>query len=78
MDAMTLFVGIIAFCMIALTVIAAIGLSFILKAVKSLDEKIATLNFELSQILPNIHRITQNIAEISGLFSIFSIFKKTK
>jgi hypothetical protein len=32
----------------------------------------------VDEILPNIRKITQNIADISGILNIFSFFKKNK
>lgn len=78
MDAMTFFVGIIAFCMVVLTVVVAGFLISLSRSVKSLDEKVTLLVFEFSQILPNIRKTTQNIADMSGVFNIFSFFKKSK
>lgn len=78
MDAMTVFVGIIAFCMLFLTIVATVVLVSILKAVKSLDEKTSLIVYEISAILPNIRKTTQNIAELSGIFNVLSFFKKSK
>lgn len=78
MDAMTFFVGIIAFCMVVLTVVAVGFLISVSRSVKSLDEKVTLLVFELSQILPNIRKTTQNIADMSRVLNIFSFFKKSK
>jgi|APHig6443717497_1056834.scaffolds.fasta_scaffold00669_2 uncharacterized membrane protein len=78
MDAMTFFVGIIAFCMVVMTVVLAGFLISLSRSVKSLDEKVTLLVFEFSQILPNIRKTTQNIADMSGVFNIFSFFKKSK
>jgi uncharacterized protein YoxC len=78
MDVMTFFVGIIAFCMVVLTVMVIIFLLSVSRSLKAVDEKVALLVFELSQILPNIRKTTQNIADMSGVLNIFSFFKKTK
>lgn len=78
MDAMTFFVGIIAFCMVIMTVVTVGFLISLSRSVKSLDEKVTLLVFELSQILPNIRKTTQNIADMSGMLNIFSFFKKSK
>ncbi|MCI4399253.1 MAG: hypothetical protein JHC37_01710 [Campylobacteraceae bacterium] len=78
MDVMTFFVGIIAFCMVVLTVMVVIFLLSVSRSLKAVDEKVALLVFELSQILPNIRKTTQNIADMSGVLNIFSFFKKTK
>ena len=78
MDAMTFFVGIIAFCMVIMTVVTVGFLISLSRSVKSLDEKVTLLVFELSQILPNIRKTTQNIADMSGVLNIFSFFKKSK
>ncbi len=78
MDVMTFFVGIIAFCMVVLTVMVIIFLLSVSRSLKAVDEKVTLLVFELSQILPNIRKTTQNIADMSGFLNIFSFFKKTK
>jgi len=78
MDAITFFVGIIAFCMIVLTVTVVGFLISFSRNMKSLDDKVTVLVFELSQILPNIRKTTQNIADMSGVLNIFSFFKKSK
>ncbi len=78
MDAITFFVGVIAFCMVILTVVTIGFLVSLSRSVKSLDEKVTLLVFELSQILPNIRKTTQNIADMSGMLNIFSLFKKSK
>jgi len=78
MDAMTFFVGIIAFCMVVLTVMVIGFLVSFSRNMRSLDDKVTLLVFELSQILPNIRKTTQNIADMSGVFNIFSFFKKSK
>ncbi len=78
MDAMTFFVGIIAFCMVVLTVVTVGFLISLSRSIKSLDEKVTLLVFEFSQILPNIRKTTQNIADMSGMLNIFSFFKKSK
>jgi len=78
MDVMTFFVGVIAFCMVVLTVMVIIFLLSVSRSLKAVDEKVSLLVFELSQILPNIRKTTQNIADMSGFFNIFSFFKKTK
>jgi len=76
MDMMTFFVGVIAFCMTLLTVGILVFLFFLSKSVKALDEKVTLVSYELAQILPNIRRTTQNIADISGVMNIFSLFKR--
>lgn len=78
MDAMTFFVGIIAFCMVIMTVVTVGFLISLSRSVKSLDEKVTLLVFELSRILPNIRKTTQNIADMSRVLNIFSFFKKFK
>lgn len=78
MDMATFFLGIIAFCVMALTIVTVVFLVSVSRSIKSLDEKVTLLVFELSQILPNIRKTTQNIADMSGLFNIFSLFKKSK
>ncbi len=78
MDAMTFFVGIIALCMVVMTIVMVGFLISLSRSVKSLDEKVTLLVFELSQILPNIRKTTQNIADMSGMLNIFSFFKKSK
>lgn len=78
MDAATFFLGVIALCMTVITVMIVIFLVSLSKSVKSLDEKVTLLIFELSQILPNIRKTTQNIADISSIMNIFSFFKKSK
>lgn len=78
MDAMTFFVGIIAFCMVVLTIMVIGFLVSFSKNMRSLDDKVTLLVFELSQILPNIRKTTQNIADMSGVLNIFSFFKKSK
>lgn len=78
MDAMTFFVGIIAFCMVVLTIMVIGFLVSFSRNMRSLDDKVTLLVFELSQILPNIRKTTQNIADMSGVFNIFSFFKKSK
>ncbi len=78
MDAMTFFVGIIAFCMVVLTFAGVVFLISVLKTVKSVDDKVTLLTFELSQILPSIRKTTQNIADVSSIFSILSFFRKSK
>jgi hypothetical protein len=78
MDATTFFLGVIAFCMVILTIVVVVFLISLTRSMRSLDEKVTLLIFELSQILPNIRKTTQNIAEISGVLNIFSFFKKSK
>jgi hypothetical protein len=78
MDALTFFVGIIAFCMVVLTIMVIGFLVSFSRNMRSLDDKVTLLVFELSQILPNIRKTTQNIADMSGVFNIFSFFKKSK
>lgn len=78
MDALTFFVGIIAFCMVVLTVMVIGFLVSFSRNMRSLDDKVTLLVFEFSQILPNIRKTTQNIADMSGVFNIFSFFKKSK
>lgn len=78
MDALTLFVGIIACCTVVLTAVTVGVLIYILKAVRSVDDKVNVITFELSQILPNIRKTTQNIADVTSVFSIFSFFRKPK
>lgn len=78
MEATTFFLGIIAFCMSVLTIVLIVFLVLVLKTVRSVDDKVTLLTFELSQILPNIRKTTQNIADISSIVNIFSFFKKSK
>jgi hypothetical protein len=78
MEAATFFLGVIALCLTVLTVMITIFLISLSRAVRSLDDKVALLVFELSQILPNIRKTTQNIADISSIMNIFSFFKKSK
>ena len=78
MDAITFFVGIIAFCMVVLTIMVIGFLVSFSRNMRSLDDKVTLLVFELSQILPNIRKTTQNIADMSGVLNIFSFFKKSK
>ncbi|MDD3468308.1 MAG: hypothetical protein PHE67_14280 [Campylobacterales bacterium] len=78
MEAATFFLGVIAVCMTVITVMIVVFLVSLSKSVKSLDDKVTLLVFELSQILPNIRKTTQNIADISSIVNIFSFFKKSK
>jgi len=78
MDATTFFLGVIAFCMAILTIVVIIFLVSLTRSMRSVDEKVTLLVFELSQILPNIRKTTQNIADMSSIFNIFSFFKKSK
>ncbi len=78
MEAATFFLGVIAVCMTVITVMIVVFLVSLSKSVKSLDDKVTLLIFELSQILPNIRKTTQNIADISSIVNIFSFFKKSK
>ena len=78
MEAATFFLGVIAVCMTIITVMVVFFLVSLSRSVKSLDEKVTLLIFELSQILPNIRKTTQNIADISSIVNIFSFFKKSK
>jgi hypothetical protein len=78
MEATTFFLGVIAFCMSVLTIAIIVFLVLVLKTVRSVDNKVTLLTFELSQILPNIRKTTQNIADISSIVNIFSFFKKSK
>lgn len=74
MEINTFFLGVIALCMIVLTLSIMIFMFGVLKALNSTNEKLAIITFELSQILPSLRKSAKNLEGFTSLFGILNLF----
>ena len=78
MDLNTLFLAIIAFCMIIIVITLIVFLFSVVRTLNSTSEKLAVVAFELSQILPSIRQSAKNIESATSLFGIINLFRSKK
>jgi hypothetical protein len=78
MELNTLFLGVIAFCMLVLTVVAVVFLINTLRVMSSLNEKLSVITFELSEILPSVRKSAKSIELLTSVFGILKLFSSGK
>lgn len=72
----TFFLGVIAACLVVITIVLAVFFISVLGILRSLNQKSMAVSQELLEILPKLRRITSNVEELSTLLGIFSLFRK--
>lgn len=78
MELNTLFLGVIACCMLVLTVFSVVFLLSALRVMSSLNEKLGVVTFELSEILPSIRKSAKSIEILTSVFGILKLFSSSK
>ena len=78
MDLNTLFLAIIAFCMVIIVIALIIFLFSVVRTLNSTSDKLAVVAFELSKILPSIKQSAKNIESDTSLFGILNLFRSKK
>jgi len=74
----TFFLGVIAICMVILT-IGMIGIFVVLVGIlKALKELIFEIKLDYKVLSPKVHQIVENIESTTSILSMFSIFKRRK
>jgi len=74
----TLFLGVIAFCVLILTIFAVVFLLNALRVMSSLNEKLGIVIFELSEILPSVRKSARNLEGLTSIFGLLNLFTSTK
>ncbi len=81
MEAQTFFLGVIAICMVIIT-IGMIGIGFVLLGIlKVLAQLLYRINVDYQAISPKLHRVVENLeysTTILGLIKMFTRRKKDK
>ena len=78
MEANTFFLGIIALCMVIITLglfVMSIVMAILLKQVATL---LIRLNMDYKILSPKVHKIAENIEYTTSILSIFSLLKRKK
>ena len=78
MEANTFFLGIVALCMVIITVgllIMSVVMAILLKQVATLLIK---LNMDYKLLSPKVQKIVENIEYTTSILSIFSVLKRRK
>ncbi|WP_297453051.1 hypothetical protein [Persephonella sp.] len=78
MEANTFFLGIIALCMVIITIglfIMSIVVAMLLKQVVVL---LIRINTDYKALSPKVYRIVENVEYTSSIMSIFSLLKRRK
>ncbi|NPA57903.1 MAG: hypothetical protein GXN94_01275 [Aquificae bacterium] len=78
MDAQTFFLGVIAVCMVIMTlgfIVMSIVTTILLKNIVSL---LIRINMDYKVISPKIHRILENVEYTTSILSVFSIVRRRK
>lgn len=74
----TIFLGIIAICMIIITV-GIVAVSIILTGIlKILKELLIEVKLDYRVLSPKIHKVVENIESTTSIFSLLSIFRRKK
>ncbi|NPA17377.1 hypothetical protein [Persephonella sp.] len=78
MEANTFFLGIIALCMVIITIglfVMSIVMAILLKQVATL---LIRLNMDYKVLSPKVQKIVENIEYTTSIFSIFSLMRRKK
>ncbi|WP_457640280.1 hypothetical protein [Persephonella sp.] len=78
MEANTFFLGIIALCMVIITIglfVMSIVMAILLKQVATL---LVRLNMDYKVLSPKVQKIVENIEYTTSIFSIFSLMRRKK
>ena len=74
----TIFLGIIAFCMIIIT-IGIVTVSVIMTGIlKTLKELLAEIKIDYKVLSPKVHQVVENLEATTSIFSLFSLFKRKR
>ena len=74
----TIFLGIIAICMLVIT-IGMIVVSFTLFGIlKTLREILMEIKLDYKVLSPKVHKVIENIESTTSIFSLLSIFRRKK
>jgi hypothetical protein len=74
----TIFLGIIAFCMVIITIgIAAVSI-IMAGMLKTLKEILNEIKIDYKVLSPKVHQVVENLETTTSIFSLFSIFRKKK
>ena len=78
MEANTFFLGIIALCMVIITLgllVMSVVMAVLLKQVATL---IVRLNMDYKILSPKVQKIVENIEYTTSIFSVFSLLRRKK
>ncbi|HHG75259.1 MAG TPA: hypothetical protein ENK22_09445 [Persephonella sp.] len=78
MEANTFFLGIIALCMVIITLglfVMSIAMAVLLKQVATL---LIRLNMDYKILSPKVQKIVENIEYTTSIFSVFSLLRRKK
>ncbi|WP_456465311.1 hypothetical protein [Persephonella sp.] len=78
MEANTFFLGIIALCMVIITLgllVMSVVMAVLLKQVATL---IVRLNMDYKILSPKVQKIVENVEYTTSIFSIFSLLRRKK
>ncbi len=78
MEASTFFLGIIALCMVIIT-IGMLVVSVVLFAIlKTLSQILVRLNVDYKTLSPKVHKIVENLEYTTSILGLLSFFRKKK
>ncbi|WP_457640823.1 hypothetical protein [Persephonella sp.] len=78
MEASTFFLGIIALCMVIITV-GMLVVSVILFAIlKTLSQLLIKVNVDYKTLSPKVHKIVENLEYTTSILGLLSIFRRKK
>ena len=74
----TIFLGIIAICMVVITAGIFVITVVMVGVLKTLKEILIELKIDYKVLSPKLHHIVENLEFTTSIFSILSIFKRRK
>lgn len=78
MEAQTFFLGVIAICMVIIT-IGMIGIGFVLLGIlKVLAQILYRINVDYQAISPKLHRVVENLEFTTTVLGLIKLFRKRK
>ncbi|ACO03713.1 MAG TPA: hypothetical protein DEP48_05650 [Persephonella sp.] len=78
MEASTFFLGIIALCMVIITV-GMLVVSVVLFAIlKTLSQILVRLNVDYKTLSPKVHKIVENLEYTTSILGLLSFFRRKK
>ncbi|WP_293442516.1 hypothetical protein [Persephonella sp.] len=78
MEANTFFLGIIALCMVIIT-LGLLGMSIVMAVLlKQVATLLIRLNMDYKILSPKVQKIVENIEYTTSIFSVFSLLRRKK
>ncbi len=78
MEANTFFLGIIALCMVIIT-LGLLGMSIVMAVLlKQVATLLVRLNMDYKILSPKVQKIVENVEYTTSIFSIFSLLRRKK